>query len=88
MSLARLVITSVSVDVIDNIHRSRRGLPLSHYDGYTVAPIATARGELSFGEYDRQFRVHRSLPVPDEITARHAWWWLGLKRHGFHAVPF
>jgi sulfide:quinone oxidoreductase len=62
--------------VIDNIQRSRRGLPLSHYDGYTVAPIATARGELSFGEYDRQFRVHRSLPVPDEITARRAWWWL------------
>jgi sulfide:quinone oxidoreductase len=62
--------------VIDNIQRSRRGLPLSHYDGYTVAPIATARGELSFGEYDRQFRVHRSLPVPDEITARRVWWWL------------
>jgi len=62
--------------VIDNIQRSRRGLPLSHYDGYTVAPIATARGRLSFGEYDRQFRVRRSLPVPDEITARRAWWWL------------
>ena len=62
--------------VIDNIQRSRRGLPLSHYDGYTVAPIATARGKLSFGEYDRQFRVRRSLPVPDEITARRAWWWL------------
>jgi NADPH-dependent 2,4-dienoyl-CoA reductase/sulfur reductase-like enzyme len=62
--------------VIDNIQRSRRGQPLSRYDGYTVAPIATARGELSFGEYDRQFRVQRSLPVPDEITARRAWWWL------------
>ena len=62
--------------VIDNIQRSRRGLPLSHYDGYTVAPIATALGRLSFGEYDRQFRVRRSLPVPDEITARRAWWWL------------
>jgi len=62
--------------VIDNIQRSRRGLPLNHYDGYTVAPIATARGQLSFGEYDRQFRVRRSLPVPDEITARRAWWWL------------
>jgi sulfide:quinone oxidoreductase len=62
--------------VIDNIQRSRRGVPLSHYDGYTVAPIATARGKLSFGEYDRQFRVRRSLPVPDEITARRAWWWL------------
>jgi sulfide:quinone oxidoreductase len=62
--------------VIDNIQRSRRGLPFSHYDGYTVAPIATARGQLSFGEYDRQFRVHRSLRVPDQITARRAWWWL------------
>jgi NADPH-dependent 2,4-dienoyl-CoA reductase/sulfur reductase-like enzyme len=62
--------------VIDNIQRSRRGLPLSHYDGYTVAPIATARGKLSFGEYDRQFHVRRSLPVADEITARRAWWWL------------
>ena len=62
--------------VIDNIQRSRRGRPLNRYDGYTVAPVATARGMLSFGEYDRRLQVRRSLPVPDEITSRRMWWWL------------
>ena len=61
--------------VIDNIHRSRRGLPLSNYDGYTVAPIATARGELP-RRGPPAVRFHRSFPVLDEITARRAWWWL------------
>lgn len=62
--------------VVDNIQRARRGRPLSRYDGYTVAPVATARGSLSFGEYDRRLQVRRSLPVPDEITSRRVWWWL------------
>ncbi len=62
--------------VVDNIQRSRRGRPLSRYDGYTVAPVATARGRLSFGEYDRRLEVRRSLPVPDGITSRRFWWWL------------
>ena len=62
--------------VVENIQAARRGLPLNRYDGYTVAPIATARGRLSFGEYDRRLQVRRSLPVPDQITARRVWWWL------------
>jgi NADPH-dependent 2,4-dienoyl-CoA reductase/sulfur reductase-like enzyme len=62
--------------VVDNIQRARKGMPLVHYDGYTVAPIATARGQLSFGEYDRRFEVRRSFPVPDQIRSRRLWWWL------------
>lgn len=68
--------------VVENIRLARRGLPLRRYDGYTVAPIATARGRLSFGEYDRTLAVRRSLPVPDEITARRVWWWIDR-----HALP-
>jgi sulfide:quinone oxidoreductase len=56
-----------------NIRRARAGQPLERYDGYTVAPIATARRSLSFGEYDRSLRVRRSLPVPDEIRSSLAW---------------
>ncbi|MDR7232954.1 FAD-dependent oxidoreductase [Agrococcus sp. BE272] len=59
--------------VVENIRRSRAGQPLERYDGYTVAPIATARRSLSFGEYDRALRVRRSLPVPDEIRSRLVW---------------
>ncbi len=62
--------------VVDNIQRARRGRQLISYDGYTVAPIATGLGRLSFGEYDRQLRVRRSLPVPDQISSRRIWWWL------------
>lgn len=59
--------------VVANIRRARAGLPLERYDGYTVAPVATARRSLSFGEYDRALRVRRSLPVPDEIRSSPLW---------------
>ncbi len=59
--------------VVENIRRARAGLPLARYDGYTVAPVATARSSLSFGEYDRALRVRRSLPVPDEIRSSPLW---------------
>ncbi|HEU5486123.1 MAG TPA: hypothetical protein VFU98_14535, partial [Microlunatus sp.] len=62
--------------MIDNIQRARRGQSLINYDGYTVAPIATSRGRVSFGEYDRHLQVRRSLPVPDQIRSRRIWWWL------------
>ncbi|MDN5761037.1 MAG: NAD(P)/FAD-dependent oxidoreductase [Microlunatus sp.] len=74
---------------VDNIQRSRRSLRLSRYDGYTVAPIATGHGRLSFGEYDRQLRVRRSLPVPDQIRSRRIWWWLdryGLPQAYWHRI--
>lgn len=61
---------------VDNLQRARRGAELQRYDGYTVAPIATAVGRLSFGEYDRTLQVRRSLPVPDQVSARRVWWWL------------
>ncbi len=59
--------------VVQNIRRARGGEALQRYDGYTVAPIATARRSLSFGEYDRQLRVRRSLPVPDQIRSSPVW---------------
>jgi NADPH-dependent 2,4-dienoyl-CoA reductase/sulfur reductase-like enzyme len=62
--------------LVDNIQRSRRGRPLSRYDGYTVAPIATGLGRLSFGEYDRSGAVRHSTPVPDQVTPRRVWWWV------------
>lgn len=58
---------------VENIRRARGGMPLQRYDGYTVAPIATARRSLSFGEYDRALRVRRSLPVPDQIRSLPVW---------------
>ncbi|MCR8671393.1 NAD(P)/FAD-dependent oxidoreductase [Agrococcus sp. HG114] len=61
---------------VENIRRQRAGLALERYDGYTVAPIATGRDRLSFGEYDRALRVRRSLPVPDEIRSSRAWYLL------------
>ena len=60
--------------VVENIRRARGGQPLQRYDGYTVAPIMTARRSLSFGEYDRELRVRRSLPVPDEIRSSPLWY--------------
>lgn len=66
--------------VVANIRRSRAGQELERYDGYTVAPIATARRSLSFGEYDRELRVRRSVPVPDEIRSSPVWF--ALDRHG------
>ncbi|WP_306232303.1 NAD(P)/FAD-dependent oxidoreductase [Agrococcus beijingensis] len=59
--------------VVENIRLARAGQPLERYDGYTVAPIATARRSLSFGEYDRSLQVRRSLPVPDEIRSSPLW---------------
>ncbi|WP_347754110.1 FAD/NAD(P)-binding oxidoreductase [Agrococcus sp. ProA11] len=58
---------------VENIRRARGGLPLQRYDGYTVAPIATSRRSLSFGEYDRALRVRHSLPVPDQIRSTPLW---------------
>lgn len=74
---------------VDNIRRRRAGEPLERYDGYTVAPVATSRNRLSFGEYDRSFAARRSLPVPDQVTARAAWFLLDryiLPQLYWHAI--
>lgn len=69
---------------VENIRRARGGQELQRYDGYTVAPIATARRSLSFGEYDRELRVRRSLPVPDQIRSSPVW--LALDRYALPQV--
>ncbi|WP_261166995.1 FAD-dependent oxidoreductase [Microbacterium sp. Marseille-Q6965] len=62
--------------VVENMHRHRKGRPLAEYDGYTVAPIATARRSLFFGEYDsRTHEVRRSVPLFDNLRSR-PWWYL------------
>lgn len=60
--------------LVENIRRSRRGEPLSHYDGYTVGPIATSLSRLSFGEYDGEDQVVSSVPLVDQVTSRRVWW--------------
>lgn len=67
--------------VVENIRRQRAGDELQRYDGYTVAPVATAKGRLSFAEYDRSGSLRRSLPVRirDEVRAHRAWY--VLDRH-------
>ncbi|GAA2172668.1 FAD/NAD(P)-binding oxidoreductase [Agrococcus versicolor] len=67
--------------VVENIRHARAGEPLERYDGYTVAPVATGRGRLSFAEYDRSGSMRRSLPVRvrDQLRAHRAWY--VLDRH-------
>lgn len=78
---------------VENIRRQRAGAELERYDGYTVAPVATGGGRLSFAEYDRGGALRRSLPVRarDELRAHRAWYvldrhvlprlyWLGIVR--------
>ncbi|MFC7430637.1 MULTISPECIES: NAD(P)/FAD-dependent oxidoreductase [unclassified Agrococcus] len=64
--------------VVENIRRARAGDGLERYDGYTVAPVATGGGRLSFAEYDRSGALRRSLPVRarDELRAHRAWYLL------------
>ncbi len=61
---------------VENIRRSRAGIPLVRYDGYTVAPIATARRSLSFGEYDRALRLRSSIPLLDGLRSSPLWYLL------------
>jgi NADH dehydrogenase FAD-containing subunit len=66
--------------LVENMHRRRTGRALTPYDGYTVAPVATARGALFVGEYDsRSHDVTRSVPFPDNLRSRP--WWYVLDRH-------
>ncbi|WP_191905722.1 NAD(P)/FAD-dependent oxidoreductase [Microbacterium caowuchunii] len=66
--------------VIENIQRQRTGRSLTEYDGYTVAPIATSRRSLVFGEYlSRSHEVTRSIPLLDNLRSRP--WWYVLDRH-------
>ena len=56
--------------VAHNIPASRAGVPLRHYDGYTVAPVTTSRSELLLAEHDREGRVEPTIPFPDLVRPR------------------
>ncbi|MBO1771009.1 FAD/NAD(P)-binding oxidoreductase [Agrococcus sp. TF02-05] len=71
---------------VENIRRSRAGEPLERYDGYTVAPIATSRRSLSFGEYDRELRPRHSLPLPARGQIRSSPLWYALDRHALPQI--
>ncbi|QCR19008.1 NAD(P)/FAD-dependent oxidoreductase [Agrococcus sp. SGAir0287] len=77
--------------VVENVRRARAGEPLERYDGYTVAPVATGGGRLSFAEYDRSLALRRTLPVRarDEVRAHRAWYLLDrhvLPRLYWHGI--
>ncbi|MCP9274090.1 NAD(P)/FAD-dependent oxidoreductase [Mycolicibacterium arenosum] len=60
--------------LVDNMEAARDGGPMTEYDGYTVAPIATDAHRLMFGEFDRS-GVTGSLPLGiDPLTPRRAAW--------------
>jgi sulfide:quinone oxidoreductase len=61
--------------LVDNLLAARNGKPLSDYDGYTVAPIATDSHRLIAGEFDRTGKVQSSLPsFLDPLEPRRSAW--------------
>ena len=56
--------------VADNIAARRRGRPMRHYDGYSVAPVTTSRTELLLAEFDRDGRPEPTLRFPDLARPR------------------
>lgn len=48
--------------LVDNLAAAREAREFGEYDGYTVAPIATASNTLIAAEFDREFSVSSSLP--------------------------
>lgn len=57
-----------------NLRAAREGRPLSHYDGYSVAPVTTSRHTLSVVEFDRADRLAPSTRLVDLVRPRTAWW--------------
>jgi sulfide:quinone oxidoreductase len=61
--------------LVDNLLAARTGGELSHYDGYTVAPIATGAHQLILGEFDRTGSISTSLPsFIDPLKPRRTAW--------------
>ncbi|MFC8921870.1 NAD(P)/FAD-dependent oxidoreductase [Cellulosimicrobium sp. NPDC057127] len=56
--------------VARNIQARRKGTPMQHYDGYTVAPVTTSRRELLLAEYDREGRPDPGFPLVDLARPR------------------
>jgi sulfide:quinone oxidoreductase len=64
-----------SAILVDNLLAARSGRGLEEYDGYTVAPIATDRNRLMFGEFDRTGALSSSLPsFVDPLKPRWSAW--------------
>ncbi|MDG4663007.1 FAD-dependent oxidoreductase [Mycobacterium sp. 236(2023)] len=59
----------------DNLVAARNGRPLSRYDGYTVAPVATDSRHLIPAEFDRDGAISSSLPsFLDPLKPRRVAW--------------
>jgi len=64
-----------SAILVNNLMAARNGGRFNHYDGYTVAPIATDAHHLMFGEFDRDGAVKSSLPsFIDPLKPRRTAW--------------
>ena len=64
-----------SAILVDNLMAARHGGRFKEYDGYTVAPIATDRNRLMFGEFDRSGSLSNSLPsFVDPLKPRWSAW--------------
>jgi sulfide:quinone oxidoreductase len=64
-----------SAILVDNLMTARSGRGLKEYDGYTVAPIATDRNRLMFGEFDRTGALSSSMPsFVDPLKPRWSAW--------------
>lgn len=58
--------------VADNLRAARAGGAMTHYDGYTVIPIAVSRGRLVLDEHDGQGRPAPSVRGIDLTKPRRA----------------
>ncbi|WP_265521183.1 NAD(P)/FAD-dependent oxidoreductase [Oerskovia flava] len=56
--------------VAANIQARRKGTPMQHYDGYSLAPITTSRRELLLAEFDRDGRPEPIVAFPDLARPR------------------
>ncbi|MGU3294715.1 NAD(P)/FAD-dependent oxidoreductase [Williamsia sp. M5A3_1d] len=71
--------------LVDNMIASRSGTSLSHYDGYTVAPVPVDLHRLIAAEFDRDGEITSSLPAfLDPLTARRSAW--AFDRYGLPLV--
>jgi len=65
------------VDVLArNLAAAADGGALASYDGYTVAPVTTARRRLLLAEFDRAGRLQPSVPVVDLLRPRLVTWFV------------